>query len=149
MSEKIFIRPPQIGGPAGPKTKQPAGKAVANHAPLGPNFDNVLKETLAGQTAFAGQTAIEQPAYGGDLKFSAHALKRLEMRHIKLGAEDLAQIKAAVGKAEAKGARESLILMDRLALVVSVKNRTVITAVDNNNLKDNVFTNIDSAIIVR
>ena len=50
---------------------------------------------------------------------------------------------------EAKGAKESLILMDQLALVVSVKNRTVITAVDGASLKDNVFTNIDSAVIIK
>jgi flagellar operon protein len=61
----------------------------------------------------------------------------------------LALLKDAVNRAEAKGAKESLILMDRLALVVSVKNRTVITAVDDQNLKDNIFTNIDSAVIVK
>ncbi|HEX3047301.1 MAG TPA: flagellar biosynthesis protein, partial [Bacillota bacterium] len=58
-------------------------------------------------------------------------------------------LRDAVNKAEAKGARESLILMDQMALVVSIKNRTVITAVDNESLKDNVFTNIDSAVIVK
>ena len=61
----------------------------------------------------------------------------------------MALLKDAVNKAEAKGAKESLILMDQLALVVSVKNRTVITAVDGASLKDNVFTNIDSAVIVK
>lgn len=143
MTEKIFIRPPQIGGPAGPNAKTPAGRERGQHVPDGPSFNDIFQETLA------GQTALNQPVSGGDLKFSAHALKRLETRQIKLDAADLAQIKEAVGKAEAKGARESLILMDRLALVVSVKNRTVITAVDDYNLKDNVFTNIDSAVIVR
>ena len=54
----------------------------------------------------------------------------------------------AVGKAREKGARDSLILMDNLALVVSIKNNTVITAVDEQSLKENVFTNIDSAVIV-
>jgi flagellar operon protein len=53
-----------------------------------------------------------------------------------------------VDRAAAKGARESLVMMDDVALVVSVKNRTVITAVDRAHLKDNVFTNIDSAVIV-
>ncbi len=50
-------------------------------------------------------------------------------------------------KAAAKGARESLILMDNLALVVSIRNRTVITAVDEKRMKEHVFTNIDSAVI--
>ena len=61
----------------------------------------------------------------------------------------MALLKDAVNKVEAKGAKESLILMDQMALVVSVKNRTVITAVDSNSMKDNVFTNIDSAVIVK
>lgn len=55
---------------------------------------------------------------------------------------------SGVEKAAAKGAKESLVLVDNAALVVSIKNRTVITAVDKDSLKDNVFTNIDSAVVV-
>ncbi len=58
------------------------------------------------------------------------------------------RVKEGVDRAAAKGARESLVLMDNVALVVSIKNRTVITAVDKANLKESVFTNIDSAVIV-
>ncbi|KYZ77620.1 flagellar protein [Anaerosporomusa subterranea] len=83
-----------------------------------------------------------------DVKFSQHAKERLQVRNIKLGQAELAKLTAAVDKAAAKGARESLVLMDNVALVVSVKNRTVITAVDGASLKDNVFTNIDSAVII-
>ena len=53
-----------------------------------------------------------------------------------------------MAKAAAKGARSSLLVMKDVALIVSVTNRTVITAVDGSSLKDNVFTNIDSAVIV-
>jgi flagellar operon protein len=60
----------------------------------------------------------------------------------------MSKITAAVGKAREKGSRDSLILMSDLALVVSVRNNTVITAVDGESLKDNVFTNIDSAVII-
>jgi flagellar operon protein len=128
MTEKIFIRPPQIGpgiSQAGKLERQPGN---------GPAFGQVLQETLENQT---------------EIKFSAHALKRLESRQIALDHQDLTLLKDAVNRAEAKGAKESLILMDQLALVVSVKNRTVITAVDGNNLKENVFTNIDSAVIAK
>ena len=83
-----------------------------------------------------------------ELKFSQHARQRLESRTIHLGEAELSRLQDAVGKAREKGARDSLILMDNLALVVSVKNNTVITAVDEQNLKENVFTNIDSAVIV-
>ncbi len=83
-----------------------------------------------------------------ELKFSRHALERLNDRKINFSAEKMDKLTDAVDKASAKGARESLILMEDLALVVSIKNRTVITAVDGNSLKDNVFTNIDSAVII-
>lgn len=83
------------------------------------------------------------------VKFSQHALQRLETRNIKLSQSELNKLNSAVEKASQKGASESLILMNNeLALVVSVKNRTVITAIDGNSIKDNVFTNIDSAVII-
>lgn len=82
-----------------------------------------------------------------EIKFSRHATERLYARRIELGEEQLSRLKDAVDKAEAKGCRESLVLLDDLALVVSVKNKTVITAVDGENRKENVFTNIDSAVI--
>lgn len=81
------------------------------------------------------------------VRFSAHATKRLEARNITLSAQQLNTLEDAVEKARAKGGRETLILLDNVALVVSVANRTVITAMDGDNLKDNVFTQIDSAVI--
>ncbi|NGM81148.1 flagellar biosynthesis protein [Paenibacillus sp. 7124] len=82
------------------------------------------------------------------LKFSNHAARRLEQRGIQLGNKQLDQISSAVDKAAAKGSRESLILMNNLALIVSVANRTVVTAMDGDSMKDNVFTQIDSAVII-
>lgn len=82
------------------------------------------------------------------VKVSGHAQTRLESRNIQLGEAEWARVSGGIDKAAAKGAKESLVMVDDVALVVSVKNRTVITAVDRNNLKDNVFTNIDSAVIV-
>lgn len=82
------------------------------------------------------------------LKFSKHAQLRLQSRNITLTEQDVNRIQNAVGQARQKGARDSLIIMDRLALVVSVKNNTVITAVDEESIKENVFTNIDSAVII-
>lgn len=81
------------------------------------------------------------------VKFSAHANKRLETRNIQFTEEQLKTLEDAVEKARNKGGRETLILLDSVALVVSVANRTVITAMDGDNLKDNVFTHIDSAVI--
>lgn len=84
---------------------------------------------------------------GTGVRFSKHALARLERRQIDMSPQDLARLESAVDKARAKGARESLVLLDDLALVVSVRNQTVITATDASSRKDNVFTNIDSAVI--
>ena len=83
-----------------------------------------------------------------EIKFSRHAIERLQTRAIRLEQHDLSRLNEAFRKAEAKGCKESLVLMDDLALVVSVKNRTVITAVDGDSRKENVFTNIDSALII-
>ena len=82
------------------------------------------------------------------LKFSAHASQRLSDRKIQLNQETMAKISDAVDRAEAKGVEESLVLTPEAALIVSVKNRTVITALDRNALQGNVFTNIDGAVIL-
>ncbi|MBO8159354.1 TIGR02530 family flagellar biosynthesis protein [Thermosyntropha sp.] len=114
--------------------------------PLSPKKNsNVSLKTDAGKTSFSQvlKKEINEP-----LKFSSHAQQRLKSRNIELSPTDIARLEEAVAKARSKGARDSLILMDDLALVVSIKNNTVITAVNGENLKENVFTNIDSAVIV-
>jgi len=82
------------------------------------------------------------------VQFSQHAQQRLTRRSIDLSPQQLAQLNQAVEKAAQKGAKESLVLMNDVAFIVSVKNRTVVTAVDGHNVKENVFTNIDSAVII-
>jgi flagellar operon protein len=82
------------------------------------------------------------------LKVSGHAQTRLQSRNIALDSDQWDRVVGGVERAAAKGAKESLVMVDNAALVVSVKNRTVITAVDQAQLKENVFTNIDSAVIV-
>jgi flagellar operon protein len=59
----------------------------------------------------------------------------------------MGRLESAVDKLAAKGARESLVLLDDNAMVVSVRNRTVITALSREQARENVFTNIDSAVI--
>lgn len=100
------------------------------------------------KTSNAGFEQVLSQVLGG-VKFSQHAAQRLQTRNIKLSPTQLNQLNSAVDKAAQKGARESLVLMNNeLALVVSITNRTVITAMDGASIKDNVFTNIDSAVIV-
>jgi flagellar operon protein len=80
------------------------------------------------------------------LKFSKHAEQRLQSRNISLTDAQKDKINKAVSRADEKGVKDSLVMMDNLAFVVNVKSRTVITAVNSNELKDNVFTNIDGAV---
>jgi flagellar operon protein len=85
----------------------------------------------------------------GTLRFSQHALSRLESRQVNLTPQDLQQLDRAVSLAAAKGAKESLVLIDDLALVVSITNRTVITALKEAEGTERVYTGIDSAVIMR
>lgn len=110
-----------------------------------------VKSTQVMRTSTVQRSSFEQlldKKLNETLKFSNHAQERLKSRNIELSDIDMQKLVEAVGKAREKGSRDSLILMKDLALVVSVKNNTVITAVDSQNLKDNIFTNIDSAIIL-
>ncbi|MHB8461438.1 MAG: TIGR02530 family flagellar biosynthesis protein [Vulcanimicrobiaceae bacterium] len=84
----------------------------------------------------------------GSLRISAHAAARLQSRNITLSNDDMTRLSAMADKAAAKGAKNSLFIMRDVAMVVSITNRTVITAVDRESMKENVFTNIDSAALV-
>jgi flagellar operon protein len=114
--------------------------------PVKTGQSNPVKKTSTVQKSSFEQ--ILDKKLNGTLKFSNHAQERLKSRNIELSDTDMNKLVEAVGKAREKGSRDSLILMKDLALVVSVKNNTVITAVDSQNLKENVFTNIDSAIVL-
>jgi len=80
------------------------------------------------------------------VSFSKHAASRLNDRNISLTGEQLMRLADGIGKASQKGIKDSLVIMDNIALVVNVKSGTVITAM--NEPKDNVFSNIDGAVIV-
>jgi flagellar operon protein len=82
------------------------------------------------------------------LKLSHHAQVRMQQRGIELDEATMVKMQEAVRQAAAKGAKESLILMQNHAFIVSVNNRTVVTAMDANDLTDHVVTQIDSAVII-
>ena len=120
-------------------------------APIQNNAVHQLLQTRTQQPAHPVQTG-KGPDFNAiladRLKLSGHAQTRLESRDIQLDGEAWERVLQGVEKAAQKGAKESLVMVDDVALIVSIKNRTVITAVDQNKLKENVFTNIDSAVIV-
>jgi len=81
------------------------------------------------------------------IQFSKHASMRLINRNIALSGEQIKRIESGVEIADKKGINDSLVLVDDVALVVNIKNKVVITALDKNS-RNNVFTNIDGAVIV-
>lgn len=124
--------------------------SIARKPQGGPSFGKTLEkistpEQLSHQTAGVGANSqlLRDP-----VKFSNHAVDRMMSRGIKFSPQDLERLTEAVGRAQAKGSRDSLILLNETALIVSVKNNTVVTVMDKNALKENVFTNIDSTIVM-
>ncbi len=107
----------------------------------------IQRKSVSGASDFASALQTEVSKQSG-VKISAHAAKRMADRSVELSETDQARLEAAVDRIESKGADKSLVLMDNLALLVSAKNRVVITAIDSASAKDGVFTNIDSAVII-
>jgi flagellar operon protein len=132
-------QPGIIPGPA----PRPVGQPVDIPPTSSPSFRSVFENVAA--TSAQPSTANTSTE---SLKFSAHAMQRLQSRNISLTSDDVTKMNAMADKAAAKGANTSLFLVRDTALLVSIKNRTVITAVDSDSMKDNVFTNIDSAAII-
>lgn len=91
---------------------------------------------------------ILQNSIDNNVKFSKHAEERLLDRKINLSKEQIERIGNGVKKAEEKGIKDSLIMMDNLTLVVNVKSKTVVTAIGSKDARQNVFTNIDGAVFV-
>ncbi len=82
------------------------------------------------------------------LKFSSHAKQRMSQRGIALQPEQLDKIAGAIDQAEAKGAKDSLVIYRNFAMIVHVPSRTVVTAMEGQGMSNNVFTQIDSAIVI-
>ena len=107
-------------------------------------------ESLAKGTSF--QDILNQKANPvqetAGLKFSKHAANRLENRNIRLTEDQMERLNGGTQKAGAKGIRESLVIVDQFAFIVNVPNHTVVTAMDQTEADENVFTNIDGAVIM-
>ncbi len=98
----------------------------------GRSFDAILREQVA----------------AGELRFSRHAAERMVRRNIRVSESDLARMCGAVESAASRGMKDSLLVLDRHAFIVSVENRTVVTALDRASMGDHLFTDIDSAVLL-
>ncbi len=128
----------------GPIQQQPAAEAALRKGADGGAFEKALREKLTG----APGSTDEVKAAPGLLKFSAHALNRIKDRSISMDQALREKLEKAVDTASQKGSKESLILSDNAAFIVSVKNKTVITVLDRAQMNGNVFTNIDSTVVI-
>ncbi len=117
--------PPGIGA----ATNAPPPTTTPSTPTTGPSFADVLAQRSSG------------------VQFSGHALARLQRRGIAVDPQTLQRLDTGVDRAAAKGSRSSVVFVDSTAFVVSVPNKTVITAVDRDHMRDHVFTNVDSAVI--
>ena len=132
ISEYLALRN-QISVTTGNTVVQPAN-GTAKDAVQGGSFAEALQEKL-------------NEKHG--VEFSKHAMQRVEERSIDLSRDDtLDRLNRGVELAAGKGSSETLVLVGRNAFVVSVKNNKVITTLSDNELNGNVFTNIDSTVIV-
>lgn len=122
-----------VSNPGGVPAAPRATPAASRRAAAG---GRSFAEILGARTAGAGRIA-----------FSSHALERLQRRGIAVDAQTLSRLEDGCARIAGKGGREALVLVDDTAFVVSVQNRTVITAVDREHMRRQVFTNIDSAAI--
>lgn len=113
---------------------------------------NVKAARLKGEnsTSFSDILAEKSVALNesGELKFSKHAANRLLNRNIDLTDTQLKRLAEGTSKAGEKGIKESLVLVDDLAFIVNIKNNTVITAMAKEETEENIFTNIDGAVIM-
>ncbi len=116
--------------------EQLTDKYLINNKPKKSSNDGLSFEEVLKQKQQAG------------LRFSKHASARLDQRNINLSEDQSQRLEKGVSAAEDKGVNESLVLVDNLAFIVNIPNRTVVTAMDQAETNSNVFTNIDGAVIM-
>lgn len=118
-----------------------------NPAPTG-HHPIIKQQTKSEQTSAFEEHLRKELQVPQRVKISSHAQQRLDQRSIGMSSEDWDHVSAAIDKVAAKGGKETLLLHRNYALVVNVTNRTVITALDPNAMKEHVFTQIDSAVML-
>ncbi len=126
------VQAPEVGSARGRTGANPSTQSTES---FGESFSQILGSEI--------QKPVTEP-----LKYSAHAQARVQSRKIDVGPEQMKKLNEAINKAAAKGLDDTLILSGDTAFIVSVRNRTIVTAMDKDSLSGNVFTNIDGAVVL-
>lgn len=110
----------------------------------------VSKELVDADSTYSFEQILQGRIHNeiGELKFSKHAINRMSERNISLTDAGMERLNDGVKLAGEKGLNDTLIFVDSAAFIVSVKNNTVITTVGKDELKGNVFTNIDGTVVM-
>ena len=106
------------------------------------------KPNIKTSESLSFEEILQKTQQEGEVKFSKHAANRLNDRNIELTEEQLERLNDGTKMAGEKGLRESLVLVDELAFIVNTRSNTVITALTQGETKENIFTNIDGAVII-
>lgn len=109
---------------------------------------NKATETKTKEGLSFGDILSGKSNEAAEVKFSKHAANRLSSRNIELTDNQMSRLNEGTLKAQEKGIKESLVLVDSLAFIVNVPSNTVVTAMNQNETSDNIFTNIDGAVIM-
>ena len=104
-----------------------------------------LKPASTG-TSVQGTSFLETLKNVQGVRFSNHAQNRIQSRDIDMNSENVSRLSDAIDKAEKRGGKSSLVMLDDLAFIVNVQSRTVVTALDKNQRGEGVFTQIDSVV---
>lgn len=104
-------------------------------------FKNLLDTTLD-----QSESTISESPKG--IHLSTHAMRRLQERNLSLDKEEYAKLQSAIDKLKIKGGQDSLVITNKAAYIIDVPKNTIVTAIDKDNIGDNVFTKIDSTILM-
>lgn len=126
LNRNAFIKPITTGTPSAPKV-------TGQSQEQGSSFSEILAERIKASTG---------------VNFSKHAIERVTQRNVDIDSERMERLSEGIRLASQKGLGEALILVDQAAFIVNAKNNTVITAVSGEDLKGNVFSNINGAVII-
>ncbi|MEC7275603.1 MAG: TIGR02530 family flagellar biosynthesis protein [Bdellovibrionota bacterium] len=123
-------------------SKLPKHKNIGKNL-KGEKVDNSEFQSLLQEHVAPASKQNEKP-----ISLSVHAAKRLKERNMEMDNEEFFKLRSAFNKLQEKGGQDSLVITDKAAYIVDVANQKVVTAIDKENIAENVFTKIDSTVLV-